>query len=129
MKTNVIKRLQDEAFSFAYAQFPDEDAYGRSADEKKFNLIRDTKFAELVLKELVSGLTVEGSDFYHNTANNYGCISVDHYVPGDPNNMCGEEEQGRFIQGGIEVRRGTGRYKLNDQFVAYLMKQHFGVEQ
>lgn len=82
------------------------------------------KFAELIVRELVSQLTVEGSDFYHNECNNYGCITVNYFVAGDPHRMRGEEQQSKFWDG----VRGTGRYYLNEKFVQHLMKQHFGVE-
>ena len=35
--------------------------------------------------------------------------------------MCGEEVQAEYVDG----IRGTGRYKLNERFVEYLMKRHF----
>ena len=83
------------------------------------------KFTKLIVSELVSKLRVEGSDFYHNECNNYGCITVKYFVDGDPHCMRGEEEQSKFWDGKV---RGTCRYYLNEKFVQHLMKQHFGVE-
>ncbi len=82
------------------------------------------KFAELIVRELVSQLEVEGSDFYYNKNNNYGVITVKYFVSGDSNQMCGEEVQAEFHN---EVK-GTGRYRLNEKFVEHLMKQNFGVK-
>jgi hypothetical protein len=83
------------------------------------------KFAELIVRELVSQLEVEGSDFYYNKNNNYGVITVKYFVSGDSNQMCGEEVQAEFHNG----VRGTGRYRLNEKFVEHLMKQNFGVKE
>ena len=82
------------------------------------------KFAELIVRELVSKLEVEGSDFYYNKNNNYGVITVKYFVSGDSTQMCGEEVQAEFHN---EVK-GTGRYRLNEKFVEHLMKQNFGVK-
>jgi len=83
------------------------------------------KFAELIVRELVSQLEVEGSDFYYNKNNNYGVITVKYFVSGDSNQMCGEEVQAEFHNG----VRGTGRYRLNEKFVEHLMKQNFGFKE
>jgi len=82
------------------------------------------KFAELIVREVVSKMAVEGSNFYYNEPNNYGAITVRFFVEGDPNLMAGEEINAQYHDG----IRGTGRYKLNDKFVKHLMKQHFGVK-
>jgi hypothetical protein len=83
------------------------------------------KFAELIVREVVSKMEVEGSDFYYNKPNNYGAITVKFFVGGDAKQMTGEEIRSQY-HGGI---RGTGRYKLNDKFVEHLMNQHFGVKE
>jgi hypothetical protein len=83
------------------------------------------KFAELIVRELVSTMSVEGSDFYYNEPNEYGCVTVQFFVPGDARLMRGEEIQGQF-QDGV---RGTGRFKLTERFVEHLMNRHFGDEE
>lgn len=80
------------------------------------------RFVELILAELVSRMQVEGSDFYYNEYNDYGSITVQHFVEGDARAMAGAEIQADFSNG----RRGTGRYWLNDKFVEHLMQQCFG---
>ena len=97
---------------------------GMPEDEMTYDEIFQKKFAELIVRELVSKLEVEGSDFYYNKNNNCGVITVKYFVSGDSNQMCGEEVQAEFHNG----VRGTGRYRLNEKFVEHLMKQHFGVE-
>jgi hypothetical protein len=79
----------------------------------------------LIVREVVSKMEVEGSDFYYNKPNNYGAITVKFFVGGDAKQMTGEEIRSQY-HGGI---RGTGRYKLNDKFVEHLMNQHFGVKE
>lgn len=81
------------------------------------------KFAELIVRELVANIQVEGSDFYHNEFNDYGCITVEYFVPGNAHLMRGEEVQAEFVGG---VIKGTGRFRLNERFVEHLMKRHFG---
>ena len=83
------------------------------------------KFAELIVRELVSKLEVDGGEFYYNKSNNWGRITVKYFVDGDPDRMRGEEKQAKFWGGEV---RGTGYYHLNEQFVQHLMEQHFGVE-
>lgn len=89
------------------------------------NAVKVTKFAELIVRELVSKLEVDGCEFYYNESNNWGCITVKYFVGGDPDRMRGEEKQAKFWGGEV---RGTGYYHLNEQFVQHLMEQHFGVE-
>ena len=89
------------------------------------SVVKAKKFAELIVRELVSLLQVDGSDFYHNEFNNYGCITVKYFVPGNPHLMCGEEVKAKFHDG----MKGTGRFLLNEKFVEYIMKSHFGVEE
>ena len=96
---------------------------GKPMYHRELNL---EKFAELIVRELVSQLKVEGCEFYYNEVNNYGCITVKYFVGGDPARMRGEEEQAKFWGGEV---RGTGYYHLNEQFVQHLMEQHFGVEE
>jgi hypothetical protein len=92
-------------------------------ETKQLNL---EKFAELIVRELVSKFEVEGnSDYiYHNEANNWGVITIRHFVDGDPKQMCGEEVQAEYT----DKICGTGRYRLNEKFVEHLMKEYFGVE-
>lgn len=77
------------------------------------------KFVELIVEELVSKMQVEGSEFYYNEPNDHGCVTVKFFVPGNPqDNMRGEEVMGNFADG----VRGTGCYRLNSNFVQYLLK-------
>jgi hypothetical protein len=46
-----IKQLAVQADNYAYKMNPEEDSYGRSANPRKFQQDRDTKFAELLIKE------------------------------------------------------------------------------
>jgi hypothetical protein len=71
------------------------------------NMIR---FAELVVGKLVSDIEVDACDFYFNETNNYGSITVKYFVSGDPIRMRGEEVD------------GTGRYRLNKEFVQSLIR-------
>ena len=48
-----IRELLNEAGRYAYEQNPGENSYGRPVDENKYNQDRDTKFAELIIKECV----------------------------------------------------------------------------
>lgn len=79
------------------------------------------KFAELIVREIVNTMEVEASEFYYNEPNDYGAVTVTFFTgSGDPwNNIRGEETQAQFHDG----YRGTGRYKLNDNFVKYLMEK------
>ena len=79
------------------------------------------KFAKLILGELVSKMEVEGGDFYHNESNDYGCVTVKFFTgAGDPwHSMRGEETKAKYVNG---VIRGTGRYRLNEKFVEYLLE-------
>lgn len=110
------------------AWFPEGYPSAEGGDEAWKNLVIFEKtdlekFAELIVAQLVSKLEVEGSDIYHNESNNYGCITVKYFVPGNPNDMIGEETQADFRHG----RAGTGRYRLNDKFIKFLMDNHLGV--
>lgn len=80
------------------------------------------RFARMVVAELVSRMQVEGSDFYYNEYNDYGSITVQHFVEGDARAMAGDEVFAQFHNG----YRETGRYRLNDKFVEHLMNQCFG---
>jgi hypothetical protein len=64
---------------------------------------------------------VDGSDFYHNEANDYGVIDLKLFLgPGNPWHLYrGEEVQADFIDG----RRGTGSYRLNDALVDEIMRR------
>ena len=84
------------------------------------------KFAELIVKELVADIQVEGSNIYYNRYNDQGCITVHYFVDGDPNRMCGESVKAEFGDGKI---KDTGRYRLNDEFVRHLMERCLGVKQ
>jgi hypothetical protein len=46
-----IKQLAIQADNYAYKMNPEEDSYGRPANPRKFQQDRDTKFAELLVKE------------------------------------------------------------------------------
>lgn len=83
------------------------------------------QFVKLILTELVSKMEVDGSDFYHNEYNDYGVITVLHFVPGNAHDMAGPEVFAEFSNG----YRGTGRYQLNEKFVEHLMQQCFGESQ
>jgi hypothetical protein len=119
-----IKELYEQAY--LVREYPDSDPmrggnpptlyWGGEASAKKF--------AELIVREIVSKIEVESSDFYHNESNGWGAITVKYFVSGDPHRMCGEEVQAEFYNG----VRGTGRYHLNEEFAEYLMKQYLGVE-
>ena len=76
------------------------------------------KFAELIVKELVSKIEVEGCDFWYNETNDYGRIKVRFFMGGDPKRMCGEEIVRKYVDG----MRPSGFYRLNDEFVKHLMK-------
>lgn len=76
------------------------------------------KFAELIVKELVSKIEVEGCDFWYNEINNYGRIKVRFFVGGNPERMCGEEIVRKYVNG----MQPSGFYRLNDEFVKHLME-------
>ncbi len=120
-----IKELTEQA----NAWYPDGYPSAEGGDDAWQNLVifekEDLqKFTELIVKEIVSKMAVEGCDFYYNEPNNYGALTVKFFVDGDANQMAGEEIKAQYHDG----IRGTGRYKLNDKFVKHLMKKHFGVE-
>ena len=46
-----IKELAGQADNYAYMMNPEEDSYGRPANPRKFQQDRDTKFAELIVRE------------------------------------------------------------------------------
>ncbi len=48
-----IKELAVEADNYAYGMNPEQDSYGRSANPRKFQQDRDTKFAELIVQECI----------------------------------------------------------------------------
>jgi len=77
------------------------------------------KFAELLVQDIVSKMEVDGSEFYYNEPNDYGCVTVKFFMgPGHPwHTMRGEEVQADYANG----RRGTGRYLLNKNFATYLL--------
>ena len=111
-----IRELADEATR----------KYDRLGNDIPFAQPDLEKFAELIVRELVSKLEVDGCEFYYNESNNWGCITVKYFVDGDPDRMRGEEKRAKFWGGEV---RGTGYYHLNEQFVQHLMEQHFGVEE
>ncbi len=54
MGSNMNKRIKElavEADNYAYGMNPEQDSYGRSANPRKFQQDRDTKFAELIVQE------------------------------------------------------------------------------
>lgn len=83
------------------------------------------KFAELVIKDVVNTMLVEGCDFYHNESNDYGVVTTKFYTgEGNPwHTMRGKEETADFFG---HVVKGTGYYKLNDEFVKYMIESAFG---
>lgn len=76
------------------------------------------KFAELIVKESVSKIEVESCDLWYNETNNYGCVKVRFFVGGNPERMRGEEIVRKYVNG----MRPSGFYRLNDEFVKYLME-------
>lgn len=85
-----------------------------------FPELRD-RFARLLLEDIVANMQVEGEDFYYNTFNDYGCVTVKFFVPGDPwKTLRGNEVMGRYGEQG-EVR-GTGRYRLKSEFAQNLLR-------
>jgi len=46
-----IKELAVQAGNYAYNMNPEQDSYGRAANPRKFQQDRDTKFAELIVRE------------------------------------------------------------------------------
>ena len=54
MMNERIKELLNEACRYAYEQNPGENSYGRPVDENKYNQDRDTKFAELIVRECMN---------------------------------------------------------------------------
>lgn len=111
-----ILDLAKQADDYAWTQFPNTLEY---PNPQEWQRIRDKKFAELVLQSVVSKIQVEGSDFYYNEPNDYGCITVKFFTgQGNPrNSMCGPEVMGNFVNG----VRGTGRYRLTNKFTDYLL--------
>lgn len=73
------------------------------------------------IRDVVSILQVEGSAFYHNKPNDYGCITINLFTgAGDPWELFrGQEVQGTFLDG----VRGTGRYLLNDAIIPVILKK------
>ncbi len=49
-----IKELAVQADNYAYKMNPEEDSYGRPANPRKFQQDRDTKFAELIVRECIN---------------------------------------------------------------------------
>jgi hypothetical protein len=49
-----IKELAVQADKYAYKMNPEQDSYGRSANPRKFQQDRDTKFAELIVREVTN---------------------------------------------------------------------------
>lgn len=48
-----IKELAAQADNYAYKMNPEEDSYGRTANPRKFQQDRDTKFAELLIQDAI----------------------------------------------------------------------------
>ena len=46
-----ITELAVQADKYAYKMNPEQDSYGRAANPRKFQQDRDTKFAELIVRE------------------------------------------------------------------------------
>ena len=83
--------------------------------------VRDAKFAELIVDQLFSKIHIEGSDFYYNKTNEYGCITMKVFTPKDPwNAYRGAEIQAEYYN---RVVKGTGEYRLNSEFTNMVMTQ------
>lgn len=78
------------------------------------------QFARSLVGELVAKMRVDGSEFYYNEFNDYGCVTVKFFTgAGNPaDTMCGEEIIATYQGGKV---RGTGYYHLNSAFVDYLL--------
>ena len=78
------------------------------------------KFGLLLTQEIVSKFEVEGSDFYYNEPNDYGCVTVKFFTgKGDPwHEFNAGELQSLYADGEV---RGNGRYRLNKEFAEYLL--------
>lgn len=78
------------------------------------------KLDRATIRAVLDLFSVEGSDFYFNEANNYGCITMKLFTgEGDPFvRFRGEAEMGEYGKrgGGTEVRP-TGCYSLNDRLI------------
>lgn len=118
MANKAVESIAAEADAYAWTQFPDNGGIPQSARVQQY---RDEKFAELVVHSIVADMQVEGSDFYHNEPNDYGCVTVKFFTgEGNPwMTMRGEEVMGNYVDG----VRGTGRYRLNELFVKCLMEK------
>ena len=46
-----IRELAVQAGNYAYNMNPEQDSYGRAANPRKFQQDRDTKFAEMIIRE------------------------------------------------------------------------------
>jgi hypothetical protein len=71
-----------------------------------------------VIAALFSEISVEGCDFYHNEANDYGSVDAKIYVKGNPWRLYAGTEQTARYRGGKVA--GTGRYFVNEAFVELL---------
>ena len=54
MNEQKVKELAEQADRFAVQINPEEDAYGRPANPKKYKLDRDMKLVELIVQECAS---------------------------------------------------------------------------
>jgi hypothetical protein len=73
------------------------------------------------VREVVSILQIESSDFYYNEPNDYGSITTRIYTgEGNPWELFrGDEIQAKFNNG----VRGTGYYQLNDEVIPIIMER------
>jgi hypothetical protein len=62
--SNRIEELAKQADSYAVQMNPEEDSYGRPANPRKYKLDRDTKFAELIVRECAN-IVDENDCEYH----------------------------------------------------------------
>jgi len=56
----LIKELAEQADNYAYNMNPEQDSYGRAANPRKFQQDRDTKFAELLIRECADAALAKG---------------------------------------------------------------------
>lgn len=62
--------------------------------------------------------------FYFNECNDYGRITLDLFVKGDPVRFAGEKVMGEYVTKDDKLdTRWTGRYTLNDALVDELVRK------
>ena len=67
-----LKQLADQAGNYAYNMNPEQDSYGRAANPRKFQQDRDTKFAELIVRECAEVANGEWADPGHQIKQHFG---------------------------------------------------------